>query len=115
MEPNAIPRDMNTCAAALNQTWDKECLKRNPPQKLKKFWPILSSLLHTSIGSFKENNGISILPTLFACLTKIPANLYGLHSHLILTWENYSIPAVEEWLSAKAVGPTGLLWSFDFW
>lgn len=27
MEPNAIPRDMNTCAAALNQTCDKERLK----------------------------------------------------------------------------------------
>lgn len=27
MEPNAIPRDMNTCAAALNQTCDKAHLK----------------------------------------------------------------------------------------
>lgn len=27
MEPNAIPRDMNTCAAALSQTCDKERLK----------------------------------------------------------------------------------------
>lgn len=88
--------------------------KDKSTKKRKKFWPILSSLLHTSIGSFKENNGISFSPTLFACVTKVPANLYGLHSHLILTWENYSIPAVEEWLSAEAVGPTGLLWSYDF-
>lgn len=36
MEPNAIPRDMNTCAAALNQTCDQEHLKIKSCQILGK-------------------------------------------------------------------------------
>lgn len=48
--------------------------------------------------SFTENNAISLEPSLFACVTKIPANLYGLHSYRILIWEMHSIhPSDEEW------------------